>query len=525
MVLTVFGSEVVNPARVSVVESFVIKAVWLFVCFVLVVYMIVSVIRTRNALDRVIKFMVGAGCIVAVGALIQMKSGINIFDYLRLVLPLQYLPTDEIVLRGGHFRALASAGHPIELSSTLSMLMPFAIYLAIKTRKRIWWVAFLVLLLGEFASGSRTGMLGVAAMVGIFVWLRPRQTLRFWPALVPLLAVVHVIAPGALGGVYGGFFPSGGLVAQQSQTFHGHDLSRLSRIGASMTEFKQHNLLFGEGWGTRVTGGAGNFDASSSQTDNALPSATNLAMSQGQLVNGVNAEILDDQWLKSLLETGILGVLAWAWLFLRAIRRLGARAKLERESPDGWLPIAIAAALTGFAISMATYDAFSFVQATTLAFILIAFSSIVLQSRLATPEDPASAARRDPHSPGARAGVSRFRPRRGDLPLDLRRRASHSPSGASGDSGAHGRPISLDLRRRVVAGRCLEGPYRARWAARFHGIRRPRRPYLKPMTISATQRASTTSRGLWNASASWPMVQVMWAGSSLPAGDSPVTNA
>ncbi len=84
----------VNASRVSVVESYAIKSVSLFVCFVLVVYMIVSVLRTREALDRVIAVVVGAGCVVAVAALIQMKTGTNIFDDLRLVLPLNYTPID-----------------------------------------------------------------------------------------------------------------------------------------------------------------------------------------------------------------------------------------------------------------------------------------------------------------------------------------------------------------------------------------------------------------------------------------------
>ena len=75
-----------------------------------------------------------------------------------------------------------------------------------------------------------------------------------------------------------------------------------------------------------------------------------------------NAEILDDQWLGTLLETGVLGVIAWVWLFGRAIRRLGARAKLERDTPEGWLPVAIAASLAGFVASMWFYDAFSFTQ-------------------------------------------------------------------------------------------------------------------------------------------------------------------
>ena len=55
-------------------------------------------------------------------------------------------------------------------------------------------------------------------------------------------------------------------------------------------------------------------------------------------------------------------MIAWMWLFGRAIRLLGARAKLERDTPEGWLPVAMAASITGFVASMWFYDAFSFTQ-------------------------------------------------------------------------------------------------------------------------------------------------------------------
>ena len=56
-------------------------------------------------------------------------------------------------------------------------------------------------------------------------------------------------------------------------------------------------------------------------------------------------------------------MIGWVWLFGRAIRRLGARAKLERDTAEGWLPVAIAASLAGFVASMWFYDAFSFTKA------------------------------------------------------------------------------------------------------------------------------------------------------------------
>ena len=92
----------------------------------------------------------------------------------------------------------------------------------------------------------------------------------------------------------------------------------------------------------------------------------------------VNCRVQPDESLDTLLETGVLGVIGWMWLFGRAIRRLGARAKLERDTPDGWLPVAMASSLAGFVASMWFYDAFTFTQGDFLMHLLIGFIAVLL---------------------------------------------------------------------------------------------------------------------------------------------------
>jgi len=350
--LAVLGSELSNPGRVSSVSTHVIKYVWLFAFFLLAFYMVVSVVRTRVQLDRLITVMVSAGCLVGLAAAYERQKGINLFnEYLPKLLPIFHYIIPPTIARDGHVRAQATAGHPIELSSSMSMLMPLAAYLAITRKQARWWIAMVALLLGDFASGSRTGIVGLLIVIVVFVCLRPRQTLRCWPALIPVIPVLHFAAPGALGGLQNMFFPSGGLVAQQSSTINGQANNRLSRWGPEMKEFAAHNPLVGEGFGTRVTG----------------------------LKYGNNAIVLDDQWLGTLLETGLLGIGGWLWLFFRVIRRLGARAKLDPDSPEAWLAVALAAAVANFAVQMYFYDAFSFIQATFIVYTLIAFAAVLLE--------------------------------------------------------------------------------------------------------------------------------------------------
>jgi len=370
IVCATLGSELVNPGRVAAYSSFVVKALWLLACFVLFAYLVVSVVRTRAVVERMITVLVSGGSFVALAAIVQRRSGFNIFSHLHVILPIfEYnaAAAKEVELRGGDLRAFASAGHPIELSTVMAMLVPFAIYLAVSRRQARWWVAVTLLLLADFTGGSRTGVIGLLVMLGIFLWLRPRQTLRCWPAVFPLLVILHFAAPGAIGSVIEGFFPQGGVVKQQSETFIGPGgkveyANRLSRIGPELHEFSLHNPLVGIGYGTRVVGKA-------SVADNAI--------------------ILDDQWLDTLLETGLLGVLGWVWLFVFAVRRLGRRAKLERDTPAGWLPVAFAAAIATFACAMLFYDAFSFDMGTCVVFALIGLAAVVLR----LPANVASPAR------------------------------------------------------------------------------------------------------------------------------------
>ena len=94
----------------------------------------------------------------------------------------------------------------------------------------------------------------------------------------------------------------------------------------------------------------------------------------------VKSNFFDDQWLGTLLATGILGVFGWLWLFKRTVGRFAAEAKRD-ESYRGWLLASIAAAIAAYAVGMLTYDAFAFIQVTFLLFILIGIGSALVAER------------------------------------------------------------------------------------------------------------------------------------------------
>jgi O-Antigen ligase len=360
-VFAVLGSVIVNRSRVNTLESEVVKRLLFFASFLVVVYLFVSVIKRFSDVDFIVRALVGGGAVVAALAIVERNTGYNAFNHLHSVMPFLHLHASNIPTipsRGGRLRVYASAQHPIALGAALALLVPLAIYRATCFHKRRWWLATGLLVLGALSTGSRTATVMFAVIAVVYIWLRGSYVKRFWPALLPALIAIHFVTPGALGTIRQSFFPKGGLVAQQQNASVGS--GRLSTLGPALHSEFVPNPLLGEGYGTRVT-----------VPDDVVPVP--------------NAPILDDEWLGILLETGILGAGALAWMFIRFVRRLAPDAKSDL-SPRGWLLVAIIASVSSFAVGMLFYDAFSFIQVTFLAFILIGLGS---SAYLATANSPA----------------------------------------------------------------------------------------------------------------------------------------
>jgi polysaccharide biosynthesis protein PslJ len=334
-----------NPRRVASFSTEVNKALMFFLSFLLVLYLMTSVVRGMDVVDRIVKVVVSGGAIVALFAIVEARTGFNVFNHLSEVVP--YLQGGDIAgpefkrFGTAQLRVFGSAEHPIALSAALVMLTPLALYLAARHRQRRWLLTAVVLGIGCLSTVSRTGVLMLVVVAIVFLWLRPKETIRLWPAAVVGLVVVHLLLPGTLGALKQSFSPAR-LVAEQRASANTSGSGRLADLGPALEQWAQRPLA-GQGFGTTVV----DLDAPGAETN-----------------------ILDNQWLGTLLATGALGVAGWLWFFVRAVRRFGAEARRDL-SDRGQLLAAITAAISAYAVGMLTYDAFAFVQVTFVLFILV----------------------------------------------------------------------------------------------------------------------------------------------------------
>lgn len=344
-------SLIVNPARVRSVEPDVVKKLMFFASFFIIYYLISSVVRKSSDVDGLVAVLAGAGALVAIAAMVESRTGYNVFNHLRTVVPFlheQNVPTPTV--RGARLRAYGSSQHPIALGAVLVMLIPLALYRAHALRKRFWWGVTAVITLGALSTVSRTAVVMLGVVVLVYLLLRTEQTKRLWPLLIPALAVVHVALPGTIGTLKASLFPQGGLIAEQRDANIGS--GRIATLGPALDSEWAPNPILGEGFATRVT-----------KPDENVPVA--------------NGPILDDQWLGILLETGVLGTAALVWLIARFLRQTGTAGKHD-ASPRGWLLVGITASTAAYAVGMFTYDAFSFIQVTFMFFVLMGLGSAVL---------------------------------------------------------------------------------------------------------------------------------------------------
>jgi O-antigen ligase len=284
-------------------------------------------LRSREDIRRVLRALTWGGAFCGVVAALQFRLRLDVTSYLRWVLPgfsLNSIASGNagIVLRGSINRVFGTAIDPIELGVSASMLLPLAVYLAIHDTKRSGfsrWFPVICIATATTASVSRSAVLAILVSMGVFiVGMRPAQRVKAFAAIPLAVGIIFVTSHGLIG-TLSSFFQAG-----TSDPSIAHRVNNYPLVEKMVGQAP----WFGQGGGTYIPKSA--------------------------------VYILDNQYLTTAIELGLVGVVVLLFFFLwPAIAALVARKRTaDPELRD--LAAALAGAALAAAVGSTTFDSLSF---------------------------------------------------------------------------------------------------------------------------------------------------------------------
>lgn len=300
-------------------------------------------IRSADRIDFVLKAVVVCGAISGVVGICQFLLKVDATQYLRLPI-LRYESTETLgtIERGGMRRVGGTAGHPIEFGVVSAMILPFAAHYAFQAKERAqpalrWWICTALIATGMMFSSSRSAMVSLAGVaVVLFIGWPNKRRLRALLVGVIFLAAMKVAVPGLIGNLVGLFANAG---RDDSVKYRTHDYP----IAAA--EIARH-LWFGRGYGTWYA---------------------------------PKHQVFDNQYILTAVEGGVLGIAAFALIFLVGIWAAVRFRYLSTDPSRRDLGLTIAAALVVPLLGSATFDLVSFKTGEGLSFLLIGVAGAMLR--------------------------------------------------------------------------------------------------------------------------------------------------
>ncbi|KAB8190562.1 hypothetical protein FH608_034100 [Nonomuraea phyllanthi] len=316
----------------------------LYVGYVSLVLMVCDGIGTRERLDFVLKAAVIGGTFAAAVALMQFRLDFDLTQYMQLP-GLRHSSAEEVptvISRSDLRRVSGTLGHPIEFGALSAMLLPLAAHLGFQARSRgegavRWWICAAVIAAGLMFSVSRTAVLGMAGsgLILLFGWSN-RRRIAALGAFVVFLGFMKVLAPGLLGTFYNLFAGAGD---DSSIIYRTHDYP------FAMREFAR-SPIFGRGPGTWYP---------------------------------FKHQVFDNQYLLSLVETGLIGVIGFVGVIGCGIVVALRVRRMSTDPNVRNLALTIAAGLVVPLLGAATFDLLSFPGITSVLFLLVGAAGALMR--------------------------------------------------------------------------------------------------------------------------------------------------
>jgi hypothetical protein len=286
-------------------------------------------LRSLEDIHHVLRALAWGGAFCGIAAALQYWLSRDITSYLRLPGFSLNSATGVIAIgsRAGLNRVVGTASDPIELGVVAGMLLPLAVYLAMHDKERSVtkrWFPVICITIAIPIAVSRSAILSVAISMGVLVICLPSAR-----RLTAIAAVPVVIA--------GFFLTAHRLLGTLEQYFFlgSADNSISHRIGnlSYAEQLVGKAPWFGQGGGTYIATATSDLGA---------------------------GHILDNQYLDSAIELGLVGLAAMAFYLLwPALAALAARSR-SNDPRVRDLCAALGGAGLAAVVGSATFDAFGY---------------------------------------------------------------------------------------------------------------------------------------------------------------------
>ncbi|MEV0411338.1 O-antigen ligase family protein [Streptomyces sp. NPDC050448] len=305
--------------------------------WVSIVVLVSAGIQDRARLDVLLRRAVVMGSVVAAIGYYDFFTATNIAEHISI--PGLHSSVAQITTldRGAFTRPRSTTAQPLEFGGMLALLLPFAVHQAfdpVRSHLSGWRRWGPVALMGGALplTVSRTSIIG--ALIVVLVMVPRWKPQRRWTAIGLLLGSVacfKVLVPGLIGTIttlFGSFLSNSDSSTQ----------ARTVKYSA-IVPYLEERPLFGRGLGTFTP---------------------DLYF------------FTDNQYMLTLAEMGLLGLLALLALFLTGIHQGGAIRRLAADESDRELGQAFFASALVALVSSATFDALSFPMFAGMFFLTIA---------------------------------------------------------------------------------------------------------------------------------------------------------
>jgi hypothetical protein len=292
-------------------------------------FVIVASVVRPTEVRAFVKYTLILAVLCSLGALWEYRFHYAVFyEWAHMLLPSSLfnvpIPDATAVDELGRRLTNGPAQGPLELAAMASLGLPMALVGVMHAGRRrnriLYGLAACILLAAAFATYRKSAFVTPIVVVILLTAFRPRQVLRLLPIVPVLFVVVHLLAPQAIGGIF--------------EQLHG---SRLGSVGTTAHRAGAYEAVRPLVWSRPVLGqGYGSY-------------------------NGNLNRIFDSQILDSLIETGVVGLLAYLAMMVTVLATARSLFRVPAANPE-WARAALALGLGGivFFTTSFLYDTMQF---------------------------------------------------------------------------------------------------------------------------------------------------------------------